>query len=497
MTARRGPERPSMSSMALDRGAEMPLHLQLAGQLRARILDGSLPPGTRLPSSRDMAKELGCARAIVLAACELLYAEGCLVSRPRGGVRVASTGRPSGPLIAAPSPRSEAPGPEAGRWSSRWSSLLESRYESDSASPFSTGTPDIEGFPFETWARLLRQSWRRPPRGACIDMPALGWEPLREATSEFLGAVRGLLCAPEEVAITPASSGALDLCCRMLLDPGDEVWVEEPGFIEARWSLKAAGARLVPVPVDEKGLVVAEGIRRAPHAKLAVVTPSNQFPLGVAMSLERRLELLDWAARQGAWIIEDDYNSEFRHRAGMLASLRSLDRQGRVLYLGTFSKVMLPSLRIGYLVADRRVIDAFGRGRARIDVHTAGTVQPALTAFLREGHMLRHLRRLRALYAQRQRAVLLALDAVLAEELELCPISAGLHLTALFTPAMAGRMTDREASERSRRIGNYIQPLSQCYLGSPERQGLVLGYGSLPAGEALPRLSVLARELRL
>lgn len=483
--------RMSMAGMHLDRGIDMPLYQQLAAHLRNRVLDGSLPAGTRLLGSREIAAELGCSRAIVLAACDLLYAEGYLLSVPRGGVKVAAIARPAGRTV--PSPDADA---EAEWLSDRWKSLLATDYVFDVGSAFSTGTPDIADFPFDVWARLLRQSWHNPLRSACIDMSPLGWQPLREATAEFLGAVRGLLCGPEEVVITPASSGALDLCCRMLLDPGDEVWVEEPGFIEARWSLKAAGAKLVPVPVDEKGLCVAEGIRRAPRAKLAVVTPSHQFPLGVAMGLERRLELLEWAGRQGSWIIEDDYNSEFRHRDSMVASLKSLDRMGRVIYLGTFSKVMMPSLRIGYLVASQRFTEAFGRGRARIDVHTAGTAQPALAEFLRQGHLLRYLRRMRTVYGERQDAVLHALRTLLPDELDVAPTAAGLHLTALFTPRMAARMTDREASARSRQAGSFIQPLSQCYLGEPDRQGLVIGYGRLQAEEAYPRLAAVAARLR-
>ena len=272
--------------------------------------------------------------------------------------------------------------------------------------------------------------------------------------------------------------------------------MEEPGFIEARWSLKAAGAKLVPVPVDAKGMIVAEGIRRAPRAKLAVVTPSHQFPLGVVMAPERRLELLEWATQQRAWVIEDDYNSEFRHRDAMAASLKSLDRMGRVIYLGTFSKVMLPSLRLGYLVASPSFVEAFGRGRARIDVHSAGTAQPPLAEFLRQGHLLRYLRRMRKLYAERQQAVLAALRELLPDDLEVAPTAAGLHLTALFTPAMAARMTDREASARSRLAGSFIQPLSQCYLGEPDQQGLVIGYGRLQAADALPRLAAVAARLR-
>jgi GntR family transcriptional regulator/MocR family aminotransferase len=480
-------KRVSMAGMGLDRASGLPLYQQVAAHLRNQILDGRLPAGMRLVGSRKMAAELGCSRAIVLTAFDLLYSEGYLRSVPRGGVEVAGIARPS---------REARPAPDAGeadQWlSDAWRAVLDTRYDFDLASPFSPGTPDIAEFPFDVWSRLLRQSWVNPPAAASLDMSPLGWMPLREATADYLGAVRGLLCSPEEVAITTASSGGLSLCSRMLINPGDEVWVEEPGFIEARWSLRAAGARLVPVPVDDRGMCVAEGIRRAPKAKLAVVTPSHQFPLGVAMGLERRQELLEWANRTRGWIIEDDYNSEFRHRDAMTASLKSLDRSGRVIYLGTFSKVMLPSLRLGYLVASPAFTAAFGRGRARVDVHPAGTAQLALVEFLRRGHLLRYLRRMRKVYAGRQRAVLDAVQALMPGELEVAPTPAGLHLTALFTPALAARISDREVSDRSRARGDFIQALSQCYLGEPDRQGLVIGYGRLPAEEAHPRLAAIA-----
>lgn len=483
--------RVSMAGLGLDRASGLPLYQQVATHLRNQILDGRLPTGMRLVGSRKMAAELGCSRAIVLTAFDLLYSEGYLRSVPRGGVEVAAIARP------ARRPPAEPAADDPGEWlSDAWRAVLETPYDFDLSSPFSPGTPDVTSFPYDVWSRLLRQVWVKPQAAASLDMPPLGWQPLREATADYLGAVRGLLCSPEEVAITSASSGGLNLCSRMLINPGDEVWVEEPGFIEARWSLRAAGARLVPVPVDERGLCVAEGIRRAPNAKLAVVTPSNQFPLGVSMALERRQELLEWASRSRAWIIEDDYNSEFRHRDAMTASLKSLDRSGRVIYLGTFSKVMLPSLRLGYLVASPAFTAAFGRGRARVDVHTAGTAQPALVEFLRQGHLLRYLRRMRKVYATRQKAVVDAVGALMPGELEVAPTAAGLHLTALFTPRLAARLSDREVSRRSRIQGSFIQPLSQCYLGEPDRQGLVIGYGCLPAGEAHGRLATIAALMR-
>jgi GntR family transcriptional regulator / MocR family aminotransferase len=214
------------------------------------------------------------------------------------------------------------------------------------------------------------------------------------------------------------------------------------------------------------------------------------------MGLERRQELLEWMNGHGGWIIEDDYNSEFRHRDSMTASLKSLDRTGRVIYLGTFSKVMLPSLRIGYLVASPQFIEAFGRGRARIDVHTAGTAQVALVDFLRHGHLLRYLRRMRGLYGERREAVLEALRSLLPDDLDIPPTPAGLHLTALFRPGLAARISDREVSRRSRAGHNFVQPLSQCYLEHPDRQGLLIGYGRLKAEEASSRLATVAEIIR-
>lgn len=464
----------------------------MAGELRRCILDGRLPLGSRLLGSRAIAAELGCSRNIVLAALDLLYAEGYLLSTPRGGVTVAKIGRMQ---PAAPGPAAPADG-DPDRWMSRrWRAVLAPDYAYDLSSTFSPGTPDFSQFPFEVWARLLRQAWRRPGAAECLSIAPTGHAGLRQATAEFLGAVRGLLCRVEDVAITNGSAGALDLCARMLVDPGDEVWIEEPGFVEARWSMTAAGARLVPVPVDGKGLCVAEAIRRAPKARLAIVTPSNQYPLGVVMALERRLELLEWAERSGAWIIEDDYNSEFRHRDSMVASLKSLDRAGRVIYLGTFSKLMMPSLRLGYLVAAPGIIDGFARGRARIDVQSAGTAQPALAEFLRQGHLLRYLRKMRDLYAARQQALLQALHSLLPDALDAAPTAAGLHLTAFLRPALAARMTDREAAHRASGAGAVIQPLSQCYVGAPTRQGLIFGYGRLRAEDAMPGIACVARRL--
>ncbi|MEY9183671.1 GntR family transcriptional regulator/MocR family aminotransferase [Bradyrhizobium sp. USDA 326] len=477
-------KRVSLAGIHIDRTSAVPLHLQIAKHIREGILCGAFPSGTQFLGSREIARELGCSRTVVLTAWDLLYAEGYLASTPRGSVMVAA--------VAAPHAEPASPAGKPAHMSERWRALLGLEYETNWPSVFAPGAPDISTFPFKDWSRLLRQAWQNPREQECLDLPPEGHPRLRSEIANFLGSVRGLVCSPEQVVITSGTSGALDFCSRMILDPGDEVWVEEPGFVEARWALTAAGAKLVPVPVDDKGLVVSEGIRRAPRARLIVVTPSHQYPLGISMGLERRLELLDWANKNDVWVIEDDYNSEFRHQDSMIASLRSLDREGRVIYFGTFSKIMMPNLRLGYLVANRRFIEGFAKGRARIDVHTSGIGQLALAEFMREGHLLRHLRAMRRVYAARRKALIDAIGALMPDDLTVSSAVTGLHLVALFTDAMQARMNDREAVAVLKQAGIHVQPLSQNFLERPTRQGLVFGYGRLRVEDAAPLLARIA-----
>lgn len=488
---RRQKKRVSIAGMHIDRASAVPIHLQIAAHLRNTILQGILPAGTQFLGSRELARELGCSRTVILTAWDLLYAEGYLESMPRGGVTVASV-KQANPVPATSSLEAASTTVEIGPVSGRWKSVLAFEYDTNWKSEFSPGAPDVSSFPFKEWARLLRQAWQNPKNSDCLDLPPEGHPVLRSEIANFLGSVRGLACVPGNVAVTSGTSGALDFCSRMILDQGDQVWVEEPGFVEARWTLTAAGAKLIPVPVDDKGLCVSEGIRLAPHAKLVVVTPSHQYPIGVSMGLERRLELLEWANKNDAWIIEDDYNSEFRHQDSMIASLRSLDREGRVIYLGTFSKLMMPSLRLGYMIADERLIGAFSKGRARIDVHTSGIGQVALAEFMREGHLLRHLRRMRKVYAARRAALIDAIVNLMPDDLTVSSAATGLHLVAFFTERMRARMSDADAVKHLLQVGIHVQPLSQNYLGEATRQGLVFGYGRLDTDDARRLISKMA-----
>lgn len=477
--------RTSLAGLHLQRHSGVPLHQQVASHVRQLIVQGDVSPGSPLAGTRVVANELGCSRTVVLEAFELLNAEGYLESTPRGSVRVAVDLPRSASRVSARQRESSPQG------SLRWKELTQDDYRMEPQSIFSPGAPDIDDFPFDQFSRLARRVWRRPDISLCLEGSPFGYRPLREQVASYLRTVRGLICTADEVVITSGSSSALDLCGRLLIEAGDEVLVEEPGFVEARWALRAAGARLVPVRVDAEGMCIEEGLRKAPKARLAVVTPSHQYPLGVVLSPRRRLALLDWAKSRNGWILEDDYNSEFRRQGNMIASLKSLDEDGRVIYLGTFSKLLFPSLRVGYIAASRSFVDIFARGRGRIDIHTPIMSQVVLAEFLRDGSLLRHLRKMRRVYAERRDALAGALGTIMAEELQVEPSPVGLHMVAEFTPALARRMSDREASERSRAIGNYVQPLTQNYIGKPDRQGFVFGFGRVAADTAAPLVTRL------
>ena len=290
---------------------------------------------------------------------------------------------------------------------------------------FRPGMPAFDGFPFEEWSRYVARRWRNPATDLLGYGDAAGYRPLREAIARHLAVARGVRCDAGQVVIVAGSQQALDLAARVLLDPGDAVWIEEPGYLGARAALAAAGAKLVPVPVDAEGLDVAAGVALQRAAAMAYVSPSHQYPLGVTMSLSRRLALLEWARAAGAWVLEDDYDSEYRYAGRPLAALQGLDGDGRVIYLGTFSKVMLPSLRLGYLVLPPDLVDAFVAARAIADRHSPSVEQAALADFIVDGQLDRHIRRMRMLYAERQAALVDAAKRELAGVLDVPASDAG------------------------------------------------------------------------
>jgi GntR family transcriptional regulator/MocR family aminotransferase len=306
---------------------------------------------------------------------------------------------------------------------------------------------------------------------------AMGYLPFREAIAEYLGAFRGVRCESSQILVTTGSQQALQISAQVLLDPKDRVWMEEPGYPGARQAFMTAGAQLIPVPVDHDGMNVAEIIRRGRGARAVYVTPSHQYPMGITMSATRRIVLLNWAMRSGAWIIEDDYDSEYRFGSRPIASLQGLDSDGRVIYVGTFSKVMFPALRLGYVVVPKDLVAAFSAARDAADIFSSTLYQAVLADFIREGHFARHIRRMRMLYMDRRRALIKAIRIQMGDMLEVIGAEAGMHLVALLPRGTNDVAVSRKAAQR----GISAIPLSTCYLEPPTRGGLVLGYGGANA----------------
>ncbi|MGH0032495.1 MAG: PLP-dependent aminotransferase family protein [Myxococcota bacterium] len=467
-----------MLVLALD--GEGPLNRQVYVALRAAILEGRIQPGARLASSRALAKELGVSRNTVLHAYEQLVAEGYARTRegsgtfvaealPGGGAsrprRSAPRGRPAlsalGQRIAERIPRGAA------TWSLPRAPL---RYD------FRYGEPAYQDLPLETWSRLLgRRARRLSVRRLAYQTPG-GCPELREALAGYLARARGVVCEPEQVMIAQGSQQAVDLCVRLLVDPGDTAVLEEPHYTGFSFCLEAAGAETVHVPVDAEGLQV-EALADVPRARLACVTPSHQFPTGGVLPLARRLALLDWARHSGAIVLEDDYDGEFRYQGRPLASLQSLDRFGRVVYVGTASKLLFPALRIGWAVVPPGLVDAFRDAKAITDTGTASVEQLAFADFVAEGHLERHVRRVRKRHARRRSALLDAVQGELGDRAQVVGTDAGVHVL-LRLPDLSARLVTRlRRACRERDVGVY--PTAPFYAKPPRRAELLLGYAAL------------------
>jgi len=478
--------------VALDRRARRPLHRQLYDGYRDAILDGRLRPGSRLPSTRMLAEELQISRIPVVTAFEQLVAEGYVESRVGAGSFVAAIlpAAPRSPRAASRSPAHRSTPGRAGprRVPPMPLAVVDEPWFALSG-PFRIGRPALDQFPAALWSRLVSRHARALPRQRLAYGDPMGLPGLREALAEYLGTVRSVKCTAEQIMIVSGSQQALALSCRALAAAGDAAWIEEPGYNGARDAMALAGARIVGVPVDDEGIDVAAGLARAPDARLAYVTPSHQYPLGMIMSARRRLQLLDWARRRGAWILEDDYDSEYRYDTQPIASLHGLDGDARVVYVGTFSKILFPALRVGYLVIPRDLVARFRRLRDGMDIFPSPLYQAVLDELIRKGHLARHLHRMRRIYAERRRALEAALAAELGGAARVVGDRAGMHLVLLLPRGAR----DRALAERAARAGISVIPLSSCYAGRP-RPGLVLGYGATrlhEIPEAVRRLKAL------
>ncbi len=480
-----------LAVIAVERAAATPLYRQIYDGYRDAIVERRLRAGERLPSTRQLAAELRISRMPVLIAFEQLLAEGYFESRVGAGTFVAASlpgerltrdaHAAAGQPAARPPRSARVLRPGARPVSARSAAVLppESEPWLGGWGAFRVSQPAVDRLPVRTWSRLVSRHARGAPARQLSYGSAMGHEPFREAVAAYLRTARAGRCETEQIMAVSGSQQALDLAARVLLDPGCEVWVEEPGYGGARAALTMAGARLVPVPVDGQGLDVAAGIARAPRARAAYVTPSHQYSLGMTMSAARRLQLLEWARESGAWILEDDYDSEYRYESLPIASLHGLDMNSRVIYIGTFSKVLFPALRLGYLALPADLVARFAAVRETSDNFPSTLYQAVLADFITEGHFARHLRKMRQLYRERRDALVEAIAAELGGELRVRDGQAGMHLAATLRPGVDDRRLAAEAARR----GLWLMPLSSCYLGAAPEPGLVLGYGGTGAYE--------------
>jgi len=477
----------------IERAGGEPLHHQVYRELVQLILAGRLRPGARLPSSRMLAGELGVARNTVLLALEQLMSEGYVDARHGSGTYVSQELPDSAPLR----PRAhEAQGRGRPRLAQRARTLTAPGNRPIPAQGLlRPGEPDCAGFPFALWARLLAESWRAPERGVLLGGELAGHAPLRAAIAEYVAAARGVACTAEQVVIVSGIRQALTIAARLLLDPGDAVWLENPGYPGLRGPLLAAGAKLVPVEVDGEGLSLRAGQQTATRPRLICIAPSHQYPLGMTMSVARRLAVLDYARQVNAWIFEDDYDSEWRYAGRPLAAMQGLDRDGRVLYAGTFSKILFPSIRLGYVVLPEPLVPSFLAARQALDEQPAVLAQPALAAFIADGHLAAHLRRQRRRYKARQEVLLDAARRHLRGRLEVGADPGGMHLVGYLHPDLAVRMDDQEASRRAAALGIAAPALSSHWIGRAKRQGLMLGYTALPERQMDSVIGRLAKAL--
>lgn len=479
----------------------------LCAALRSEILEGRLKAGARLPASRDLARSAGVARGTVVAAFEQLQAEGYVHGSVGSGTYVTDT-LPDALLHVGRTVRSPGTGRSGDRSQvSRGAVQPASEgaplrrlagfgrrvepfppYTPGPPRAFRTDMPALDLFPTSLWAQLTSRRVRRASAGLLAGCGPLGYPPLQEAVAAYLGTARGVRCAPGQVAIVSGVQQALDLAARLLLDPGDRVALEDPGYVGAALVFRAAGARITSLPLDDQGVAVP-GVRLR-DVKLAYVTPAHQFPLGVSLSLARRLALLDWARRTGALLFEDDYDGEYRYAGRPLPALQGLDRSGRsVLFAGSFSKVMFPALRLGYLVVPPDLVDRVAAALSLTVRHAPLLEQAVLCDFLTEGHFGRHVRRMREVYAERLGVLLESARERWAGLLEITGVEAGLQ-----TAAWLGEGIDEEsavAAAARRRIE--VTPLSRY--GRPGRPGLQLGFAAVDPAEIRRGVRELAAAL--
>jgi GntR family transcriptional regulator/MocR family aminotransferase len=461
----------------IDSRAPEGLQRQVYNAVRRAILDGVLEPGTRLPSSRALADDLRISRTTTLLAYEQLLAEGYVETRRGSGTFVAVELPDDLPQQAAPRRLARTKHPQLSRRGAELAATPgPARRIGGPVRAFRLGAPALDRFPLRLWSQLVSRRMRSMTLGQLDYGDSAGSVDLRRAIAEHVRVARGTTCVADQVFVVAGAQRGLQMICSLLLDPGDRVWLEDPGYPGARSALAQAGARIVPVRVDGQGIDVAAGTRYAPNARLAYVTPSNQFPLGVPMSLMRRLALLKWATKAGAWIVEDDYDSEFRYATRPLPCLHGLDADGRVIYVGTFAKSIFPAMRLGFVIVPVDLVQKVQAIRRATDCHPPMLEQMALADFIRDGHYSTHLRRMRSIYRERLEALEAAATEFCAGALRLRPIHTGLHAVADLHA-----VDDERVCEEARERGIEVAPLRMYYVGRGAANGLLLGFAATPS----------------
>lgn len=446
-----------MENIFVSREESVPFYRQIYLRFRMSISDGLLQPGDRVPSVRALASELNLARGTIETAYQLLINEGYLVGRGAAGTVVSPLlkSAPIAPKTLLVSPRQDL--------------LIHSGAE---PLPFQMGLPALDAFPHKLWSRMASSELRRSSLDGSIYPDARGHLSLRTALAGYLAVSRGISCTPGQIFVAAGYRACLDLISRSLLKPGDGCWVEDPGYFAARDFLREAGATLIPVPVDAQGMVVEDGVRRMSDARFAVVTPTHHSPLCVALSMPRRQALLEWANRQESWIIEDDYDSEYRYYGRPLPALKSLDAQDRVLYCGTFSKVLMPGLRLAYLVVPEEHVPRFAEIADKMHSHCPQLWQVTTARFIEEGHFGRHLKKMRNLYADRRQLLVDALTEKFSGRISIDQQVGGMHLLGRLDEAV----DDCIIADNAKRNGLGVQALSRWHLSTTTERGLLLSF---------------------
>ena len=468
------------------------LAAQLYTALRERILSGQIDHQVKLPTTRELARVLQISRTTAIRAYDQLYAEGYISARVGDGTYVSASALD---IAQAPAIETATEAPVLSRFAQRMVVHANARPQAGPPRAFRLGVPALDLFPADIWSRLYAEFWRRTPQNRIGYSDAAGDLHLRSMIAGYLRNARGLLCDPSQVIVTAGTQQAIFLCAQLLLDPGATAAIENPGYPRAASALTLAGAQLAGIAVDDQGLVMQELAARK-EIGLVYVTPSNQYPMGVTLSLARRLELLAWAEANQGFVLEDDYDGEYRYNGTPLAPLASLDRSGRVLYMGTFSKIAFPGLRLGYIVAPPALAAPLADLRSQYDRHSSVAEQAVMAEFIAQGHFQRHVRRMRRASRARRDMMVSAWDSLRPGGIVLPDIAAGLHCSV----PLAGRKEEIALIAAAAAAGVEIDPLTRFWLpDSPpasHRHGLVMGFGGIDEAAIAVAISALQQAWR-